>query len=390
MAMQLSEILMHLGENREDYFNAVTPPVVQSSNFAFPTLDAFRHALASEADRPVYTRGDNPTVHILREKLAALEKTEDALVFGSGMAAISAAVLANVHAGAHVACVNAPYSWARSLMGTYLPRFGVSCTFVDGQDLAAVEGAIREETTLLYLESPNSLTFELQDLAACAALAKRRGIVTCIDNSYASPVFQNPAALGIDLVVHSGTKYLNGHSDVVFGAVCSTREQISKIFKGEYMTLGGVLSPHDAALALRGLRTLELRMERSHRTACDIAARLEAHPAVASVNYPWLPSFGQHELARRQMSGAGGLLSFYLKTTDFAEAEAFFDRLEHFLLAVSWGGHESLVLPSAAFYKVPGREDPPVPWALVRLYLGLEDTEWLWADLKQALDAVQY
>lgn len=386
--MHLSEILNHLGESREHYFNAVSPPVIQSSNFAFQSLAEFRQAFTDELTHHVYSRGNNPTVNILRQKLAALEKAEDCLVFSSGVSAIAAAVMANVRSGNHVVCVQSPYSWTKILLQDYLPRFGVEHTFVDGRDLSLIEQAIRPQTSLIYLESPNSLTFELQNLAACAEIARRHGIITCVDNSYCSPIFQNPIELGIDLVVHSGTKYLNGHSDVVMGVLCGSKPMVKKIFETEYMTLGGILSPHDAALAIRGLRTLELRMHRSDSSSLKIAQFLEAHPKVDKVLHPLLPSFPQYELAQQQMRGAGGLFSFYLKADAIEKAEAFFERLQHFLLAVSWGGHESLILPAAAFYKIPGRKDSSLPWNLVRLYIGLEDPEWLIEDLGKALEAV--
>ena len=386
--MHLSEILNHLGESREHYFNAVSPPVIQSSNFAFQSLAEFRQAFTDELAHHVYSRGNNPTVNILRQKLAALEKAEDCLVFSSGVSAIAAAVMANVRNGSHVVCVQSPYSWTKILLQDYLPRFGVEHTFVDGRDLSLIEQAIRPQTSLIYLESPNSLTFELQNLAACAEIARRHGIITCVDNSYCSPIFQNPIELGIDLVVHSGTKYLNGHSDVVMGVLCGSKPMVKKIFETEYMTLGGILSPHDAALAIRGLRTLELRMHRSDSSSLKIAQFLEGHPKVDKVLHPLLPSFPQYELAKQQMRGAGGLFSFYLKADAIEKAEAFFERLQYFLLAVSWGGHESLILPAAAFYKIPGRKNSPLPWNLVRLYIGLEDPEWLIEDLEKALEAV--
>jgi len=386
--MHLSEILTHLGEHREQYFNAVSPPIIQSSNFAFKTLEEFRQAFTNELENHIYTRGNNPTVQILREKLAALEKAEDALVLSSGAAAIACSVIANVQAGDHVVCVEAPYSWTKKLLTTFLPRFGVTHTFVDGTKMENIECAIQANTKLLYLESPNSLTFDLQDIAACAQLAKEKGIVTCIDNSYCSPIFQNPIEQGIDIAVHSGTKYLNGHSDVVVGVICSSKAMIQKIFDSEFMTLGGIISPNDASLVIRGLRTLELRVKRSSESAFQIAQYLENHPKVESVRYPMLPSFPQYELAKKQMRGAGGLLSVYLKADVIEQMEAFFHRLQRFLLAVSWGGHESLILPTAAFYKIPGVPDSPLPFTLVRFYIGLEDPQWLIEDLEQALEVV--
>lgn len=383
--MDLDHILTHLGEERERYFNAMTPPVIQSSNFVFDTLDDFRGAFVNELDSHIYTRGNNPTNNILRKKLAALEETEDCLVFGSGSAAIAAAVVGNVKAGDHVVCVKAPYGWTTKLLTLFLERFDVTHTFVDGTSIAAIEAAIQPNTSLLFLESPNSVTFECQDLRACAALAKSKGIVTAIDNSYASPIYQQPAKLGIDIVLHSGTKYLAGHSDVVVGVLCASRAMVKKIFESEYMTLGAILSPHDAALVIRGLRTLPMRLERSFATAQELVARLEQHPAVERVIYPFAKSFPQYDLATAQMSGAGGLFSVLFKAKDIKQMEDFFHRLKRFLLAVSWGGYESLVIPFCAFYNIEGRENPTIPWNLMRFYVGLEEVEFLWEDLEQGM-----
>ncbi len=386
--MHLSEILTHLGEDRHNYFNAVSPPIIQSSNFAFPSLEQFRKDVTDELANHIYTRGNNPTVEILRKKLAALEGADDALVVSSGAGATAMAMLANLKSGDHVICVKNPYSWTKNLLLNFLPRFGVSHTFVDGTEVANIEAAIQPNTTFLYLESPNTMTFELQDLSACAALAKAHGIVTMIDNSNCSPLFQRPIEYGIDIVMHTGTKYLNGHSDVVCGVICASHEMIRKIFQTEIMTLGNITSPHDAWLIIRGLRTLELRVQRSFESAMKIAKWLETHPKVERVLFPFLPSFPQFSLAQKQMAGCGGLITIFLKTDSMAQVEAFFNRLKRFLFAVSWGGHESLLVPMAAFYNVPGRDDPPYPFTLVRLYIGLEDPDWLMEDLAQALDVV--
>ncbi|MCU0346949.1 MAG: PLP-dependent aspartate aminotransferase family protein [Saprospiraceae bacterium] len=386
--MHLSEILTHLGEDREKYFNAVSPPIIQSSNFAFPSLEQFRKDVTDELENHIYTRGNNPTVEILRKKLAALEGAEDALVVSSGAGATAMAMLANLKQGDHVICVKNPYSWTKNLLLNFLPRFGVSHTFVDGTDVANIEAAIQPNTTFLYLESPNTMTFELQDLRACTELAKRHGIVTMIDNSNCTPLYQRPIEYGIDIVMHTGTKYLNGHSDVVNGVICGSKEMIRKIFQTEIMTLGNIVSPHDAWLIIRGLRTLELRVKRSYESATQLAHWLESHPKVERVLFPFLPSFPQFELAQKQMTGCGGLITIFLKTDSMERVEAFFNRLKRFLFAVSWGGHESLLVPMAAFYDVAGRENPPYPFTLVRLYIGLEDPDWLMEDLAQALEVV--
>lgn len=383
--MHQSEILTHLGEERDNYFNAISPPVIQTSNFTFPDLAAFRSAFTNELENHIYSRGNNPTVQILRKKLAALEQTEDALVFSSGSGAIAATVISQVKAGDHIVCVEGPYSWTHTLLTSFLARFGVSHTFVDGSNMEAIKAAIRPNTKVLYLESPCSITFQIQDLKACAELAKAHNITTIIDNSFSSPIFQQPASFGIDLVVHSATKYINGHSDVVVGVVCGSKEKIFQIFNLEQMTLGSILPPHDAAMVIRGLRTLPLRMKRVSESALKVATFLEAHPKVEQVIYPMLPSFPQYELAQQQMSGAGGLLSVYLKAETLADMEKFIHQLRHFLIAVSWGGHESLIMPVAGFYHIPGREDSALPWNLTRLYIGLEEADWLIDDLEQAL-----
>ncbi len=382
--MHLSEILNHLGEERKNYFNAVSPPIIQSSNFAFDSLESFRQMVGDELSNHIYTRGNNPTVEILRKKLAALEGAEDALVVASGAAATAMALIANMKQGDHVICVQNPYSWTKNLLVNFLPRFGITHTFVDGRDIANIEAAIKPNTTFMYLESPNTMVFELQDLRACADMAKKHDIVTLIDNSNCSPIFQRPIEYGIDLVMHTGTKYLNGHSDVVNGVICGSHAMIRKIFETEIMTLGNIISPHDAWLVIRGLRTLELRVKRSFESALKIAKWLETHPKIEWVLFPFLPSFPQYDLAKKQMDGCGGLITVFLKTDSIEKVELFFNKLKRFLFAVSWGGHESLIMPSAAFYDVPGRENPPYPFTMVRFYIGLEDPDWLMEDLDKA------
>jgi cystathionine beta-lyase/cystathionine gamma-synthase len=386
--MHLSEILYHLGEEREHYFNAVSTPVIQTSNFAFSDLNVFRQNLKNELGGHLYTRGNNPTVQILRRKIASLENAEEALVFSSGSAAVAAAVIANVSAGDHIVCVNAPYSWTNVLLRRFLPRFGVTTSFVDATDTAQIKAAIQSQTKVLYLESPNSLSFELQDLAACAALCRQHGLISIIDNSYCSPIFQRPIEFGIDIVVHSATKYLNGHSDVVAGVVCGTKAMIQKIFDTEQMCLGAIISPHDANLITRGLRTLPLRMKRSDDSASKIVAYLSQHPKIKKVYYPFLKTTPQYELAKKQMTGCGGLFSVETTAQTIAEAEAFFYRLTRFLFAVSWGGHESLIFPTVSLYGIEGKAKPALPFSFCRFYIGLEDPDWLIEDLEQALQVL--
>lgn len=381
--MEISEIINQLGEERENYFNAVIPPVLQSSNFAFSSVADLREALGNEFKRPIYTRGNNPAVEILRKKIAALEKAEDALVMGSGSAAISCAVLPHVSSGDHVVCVENCYGWTKTLLQSLLHRFGVESTFVDGSDTQKIFDATQDNTTLIYLESPTSFMMELQDLSAIAQFAHAREITTICDNSWASPLVQNPIALGIDLVVHSATKYLNGHSDVVAGVVCGSAEKIQAIFQGEYMTLGPTLSPHDAWLLTRSLRTLPIRMERVQATTREVISFLARDKSIEKIIYPMHESHSQHDLARKQMCGGAGLFSIQLKAHDSEAIERFCDSLTHFLIAVSWGGYESLVIPSIAL-----KEGHGFPENLIRISIGLEDPELLIKDLSQALDTL--
>ncbi len=382
--MDLSEILTHLGEDRERGYDAVVPPIVQSGNFTYPTVAAMRAVVQQEFDRPLYTRGYNPTVAMLRKKIAALEHAEDALVLSSGSAAIAAAVIAFTKAGDHIVCVQKPYSWTKKLLAELLVRFGVEHTFVDGTDAENYRRAIRPNTSFYILESPNSLTFELQDIAAVCAIAKEHGIVTLCDNSFNSPLFQTPIDLGCDMVAHSATKYLNGHSDVVAGVLAGSHERIRRVMSKEFMTLGACPSPHDAWLLVRGLRTLPLRMERSADNAQKVARFLESHPRVKRVHWPGLESHPQHALARKQMNRVAGLMSIELDAPDAAAVERFCDSLKRFLIAVSWGGYESLQWPVCAL-QGPSGYYTDLPFTMVRLYIGLEDPQSLITDLEQGL-----
>lgn len=346
-----------------------------------------REKLKHELETPFYTRGYNPTVTILRKKLAALEGAEDALVFSSGSAAVAAAIMSVVKGGDHVICVEKPYSWTNTLLTKFLSKYGVECTFVDGRETAVFEKAIQANTKLIYLESPNSLTFELQDITAVNAIAKSKNIITIIDNSYSSPINQTPIAFGVDMVVHSATKYLNGHSDVLAGVVCGSKERIMKMMAEEYMTIGGIISAHEAAQILRGLRTLELRVNKSSESADKIVRFLENHPKIKQINYPFSSANPQLSLAKKQMKQGGGMFSIVLNAEKPEQVENFCDSLKRFLIATSWGGYESLVFPICALGASKSFENP-LPWNLIRLYIGLEDADLLIEDLQQALEKI--
>ncbi len=382
--MDLSYILNHLGENRDEYFGAVAPPVIQSSNFYFKTVEQMRNAFVNEQSTSIYTRGHNPTIAMTAQKIAAMEGAEDALLLASGSAAIAMAVLSQVKAGDHIVCVNHPYSWTHKLLTQFLPRFNISATFIDGRDVDNFKKATHPNTTLYYLESPNTMYFELQDLPAVTSLAKQNNIKTIIDNSYCTMLVQQPIKLGVDIVVYSATKYLNGHSDVVAGVICSNSETIKKIFHNEFMTLGAIISPWNAWLLMRGLRTLPLRINHISNSVVKIINYLKQHPAVEKIYWPFDENNSQLTLAKKQMSKPLGLFSILLKTQNTKQIQAFCESLKYFLMAVSWGGHESLIIPAIAFH-------PPhdYPLNFVRFYIGLEETDVLISDLKQALTYIQ-
>jgi len=386
--MNLSQIINQLGEEREQYFNAITPPIIQTSNFKFDSIAQMRDFLKNEFDHHCYSRGNNPTVEILRKKLAALEGTENALVLSSGISAISTAVFANLKAGDHVVCVKQVYSWTKTLFDRLLPRFGVETTFVDGKNIANFKNAIRPNTTLFYLESPTTMLFELQDIEAVCNLAKQNSITTILENTYASPLYQQPVKMGVDVVVHTASKYLSGHSDVIAGVICASEAMIRKIFATEFLTFGTILSPNDAWLFMRGLRTLEIRLERISKSTKKVISFLEAHEKVEKVIYPFSPNNAQLDLAKKQMTGMGGLFSFLLKTNDVEEIEAFCNRMRLFNIAVSWGGYESLILPVCATVYTEKQKSTDLPINLIRLYVGLENPDDLIADLQQSLELV--
>ncbi len=386
--MDLSQIINELGEDRESYFGAVAPPIIQTSNFAFKNVAQLREAMQDEFAADLYSRGNNPTITILRKKIAALDNAEDALVLSSGVAAVFLAVFANVKQGDHIVSVAKPYSWTDKLFNVLLPRFGVTATMIDGTNIENFERAIQPNTKIIFLESPNSFTFELQDLEAVARLAKSKRLLTIIDNSYCSPLYQRPLDFGIDISVQTATKYLGGHSDVIAGVIAGKKEMIEKIFKSDLLTVGSVISPFNAWLLIRSLRTLEIRLERIAQSTQRIAQFMENHPKVEKIYYPFSPSFPQYELAKKQMKQSPGLFTVVLKVNSMEAVEKFCNSLKHFLMAVSWGGHESLIFPSCAVIKPEDFNEHILAHRMVRFYIGLEGVDYLVEDIEGAFDGL--
>ncbi len=364
-------------------FEAVVPPLVQTSLFTFSSYDEMVSTYRGEKVRPVYTRGLNPTVRMFEEMLAKLEGAEDALGFASGMSAISSTVLSFVSPGDRIVAVRHVYPDAFRLFGTFMKRMNVEVVYVDGRDEAAVEKAM-PGAKLFYMESPTSWVMEAHDVGALAAIGKRHGAVTVIDNSWASPVFQQPISLGVDLVVHSASKYLGGHSDVVSGVVAGSKAMIDRIRAETYPYLGGKMSPFDAWLLIRGLRTLPLRMRAHQASALDIASRLQALDVVEKVCHPGLAN-----RLPPGLDGTSGLFSFIFK--EGVDVRAFADRLKLFKLGVSWGGHESLIVPGEVVLEQKAQPNSAHTFGIsarsVRLHVGLEGTEALWNDLEPAIKA---
>jgi cystathionine beta-lyase/cystathionine gamma-synthase len=369
-------------DDRQPY-DAVVPPIVQSSLFTFPTFEELEATFKGEKVRPIYSRGLNPTVQQLETKLAALEATDEAIGFASGMAAISSTVMSFVKPGERMVCVRHIYPDAYRLFETLLRRWNIGVTYVDGTDVGSVDAAL-PGATLFYIESPTSWMMQALDIAALAALARKHHVLSIVDNSWASPVFQQPITLGVDLVLHSASKYIGGHSDTVAGVVVGAAHLIDEIRRATCPYLGGKLSPFEAWLLLRGLRTLPLRMRAHEAAALTIAGRLSEHPHVTAVHHP-----GLHKRLPRGLQGTSGLFSFAFD--DGVDIGTFCNRLRIFKMGVSWGGHESLVMPALVTRVQAAGPNSAIDFGvserIVRLHIGLEGADALWSDLDAAIDS---
>lgn len=377
-----SLIVAHDGANAYD---AVVPPIAQTSLFTFSSYDEMNETYMGKKARPTYSRGLNPTVRHFEDMIARLEGGEDAIGFASGMAAISSTVMTFVRPGDKLLCVRHVYPDAYRLFEILLKQYGVHTVYVDGRDEAAVAREL-PGAALFYLESPTSWSMDALDVASLADLARKHGVVTAIDNSWASPVFQQPLSLGVDLVLHSASKYIGGHSDVVAGVVTGSKALTGKIRATTYPYLGGKLSPFDAWLLIRGLRTLPARMKAHEAAALYVARKLAAHPLVENVLHP-----GLGNSLPPGLSGTSGLFSFTF--AEGVDIPKFADELKLFKLGVSWGGHESLIVPATVVHNQAAGPNSAVDFGIsprvVRLHVGLEGAEALWADLGGAIDAAR-
>jgi len=380
--------LVHAGAPKDPYGSAVTP-IYQTSTFGFRNAQEGADRFAGKAEGYIYTRLGNPTIHALEACVAELEEGVGGVATSSGMGAVMTAYMALLGQGSHVVSTASVYGPSRGLLEEHFSRFGVATTFVDTSDVRNVEEALRPETRVVYVESPSNPAMQVTDIQAVAAVAHARGCPLVVDNTFASPYLQRPLVLGADVVLHSVTKFINGHADVVGGILVAKDEALLRRLRSVMIATGCNMDPHQAFLVHRGLKTLALRIERAQASAQRIAAWLEARPEVAWVRYIGLPSHPQHELAKRQMSGSGAMISFEMKG-GFKAGEQLMNRVRLATLAVSLGGVETLIEHPASMThaKMASAErlKAGITDGLVRYAVGIEDPEDLIEDLRQAME----
>lgn len=377
--MRAEEICTHYGEDPARFHGAVNTPIFQTSLF----VDCEGNEGGLEG-RYAYTRVSNPTTEVVEQKVAALEQGEAAKCFSSGMGAISAAMMHYIKEDSHVVATASIYGPARRFLSEYMKRFGIKVTFVSGTDPEELEAAVCEQTDLIYLESPSTYLFLVQDLERIAEIAKKHHAATVIDNTYATPIFQKPLTMGIDMVVHSASKYLGGHSDIIGGVVAGRREDVEQMAQNERELFGAVMSPFDSWLMLRGIRTLPVRMPQHMKNALEMAAYFQELDIVKEVIYPCWDTHPQYELAKRQMTGASGLMSVVFDLPG-EQIHRIVEALEFFYRGPSWGGYESLASPVGADLE---RDNETMKKGLVRLHIGLEGADLLKEDFERAVKHV--
>ena len=379
---------IHAGRINDEQFGSLATPLYQTSTFIFDNAAQGASRFAGESEGYIYTRLGNPTTRQLEQRVAAMEGMEDAAATATGMGAVSGALLANLQAGDHLISSKAVYGCSFALMNHMLTKFGIEVTFVDMTNPENIEAAIQHNTKIIFLETPINPNLVVLDLEKIAAIAKKHQILSIVDNTFLTPVLQQPAKFGIDIVIHSATKYLNGHGDVVAGLICGSKEIIAEIKMTSLKDIGATISPHDAWLILRGLKTLPIRMERHCKNAQLIAEFLEQHPKISQVYYPGLKSHDGYQFIGTQMKAAGGVIAFEIKGS-LADGEQFINQMKLFSIAVSLGDAESLIQHPASMthspYTPEERQAAGISDTLIRISVGLEHVEDLIADLQQAL-----
>ena len=379
--------LVHGGGYKDQLLSAVTP-IYQTSTFAFHNADHGAQCFAGESDGYIYTRLGNPTIIDLEKTVAELENGFGGIATSSGMAAVNTVYLGILESGSHMIGHEALYGPSRAIMESLYPKFNVESTFVDATKLENVKNAIRPNTRLIFLETPANPTIGITDIKAVSEIAKEVGAVVCVDNTFCSPYLQNPLDLGADIVLHSMTKFINGHADIVAGMVVAKTEEMYRQLRSVMMNVGCNMDPHQAFLTRRGLKTLAIRIDRAQANSMKVAEFLENHPKVEWVKYPGLKSHPQYELAQKQMRGPGAMISFGLKG-GLDAGKKMMDSVQLALLAVSLGGIETLIQHPASMthskLSREAKEKAGISDGLVRLSVGIEEAEDIIADLDQAL-----
>lgn len=382
--------LIHAGEY-DDTLGSATVPIYQTSTFRFENAEHGAKCFAGESNGYIYTRIGNPTIHALETLLADLENGCGGIATSSGMAAVNTVYAALLGQGDHVVSSAAVYGPSRVVLETYYKKFGVDSSFVNTANIEEIKKAIRPETKLLYIETPTNPTIEITDIEACCKLAHEHNITVCVDNTFCSPYLQRPLELGADIVLHSLTKFINGHADIIGGAVIAKDPQLYKTLRGAMVTFGFNMDPHQAYMVIRGVKTLSIRIDRAQQSAQKLAEFLENHPKVAWVKYPGLPSHPQYNLAKKQMDGFGTMLSFELKG-GLEAGKKLMDNVKLCILAVSLGGVETLIQhPASMTHSKVSKEakaQAGITDGLVRFSVGIEDINDIKADLEQALAIV--
>ncbi len=382
--------LIHAGEI-EDQFGSATVPIYQTSTFRFKNAQHGADCFSGASDGYIYTRIGNPTIHALEQNIAALENGFGGIATGSGMGAITTVYMALLNGGDHIISTDAVYGPARGVLEQDFTRFHVEASFVNTADLDEIKKAIRPNSKVLYIETPANPTMQITDLVACAKIAKEHGLVLVVDNTFCTPYLQKPLDLGADVVLHSVTKFINGHADIVGGIIVTKEAALYKKIRHCMVYMGCNMDPHQAYLVLRGVKTLSLRVDRNQENAVKVADFLESHPKVAWIKYPGLKSHPQYELAKRQMMGAGSMISFGL-TGGFEAGKKLMDNVHLAVLAVSLGGVETLIQHPASMTHAgvskENKEQAGITDDLVRFSVGIENAEDIIGDLKQALDKI--
>ena len=390
--MKKSTKAIHAGAPHNSKYGEVSIPIYQTSTFSFPNSEEGAARFGGTCDGYIYTRMGNPTTSALEENIACLENGFKGMATATGMAAITTVFLSLLEKGAHIVSTDCVYGPTRVVLEGVFAKFGVESTFVDTSDLRQLRSALRPNTKVVYLETPANPTMKLSDIEGAATIAHEHQATLVVDNTFASPYLQRPFEWGADVVIHSLTKYLNGHSDVVGGMIVTKDEALYKKIKPVLNQFGGTMDPHQAWLVLRGVRTLPLRVERAQENAGKLARFLKNHPMVTWVNYPGLPEHPQHELAKKQMDGFGAMIAFGVKG-GLEAGRIMMNSVKLFTLAVSLGGVESLIEHPASMTHASmpksGREQAGILDELVRISPGCEDFEDLRDDLDQALNAIE-